>query len=36
MFLIGFFAGLLFLLVFDLLAGAYIKYKSDKELAEDL
>jgi hypothetical protein len=36
MFIAGFFAGLLFLLIFDLIAGAYIKYRINKDYAEEL
>ena len=35
MFIVGFFAGLLFLLLVDLIAGAYFKYKSHKDIAEN-
>jgi len=35
MFMIGFFAGLLFLLVIDMVAGTYQKYKSNRDYARD-
>ena len=34
MFIVGFFAGLLFLLVFDLLVGAYVKYRANRDYVE--
>jgi hypothetical protein len=36
MFIAGFFAGLLFLLIFDLIVGAYIKFKTKRDFAEEL
>jgi hypothetical protein len=35
MFIVGFFAGLLFLLVIDLVAGTYQKYKSHRDYARN-
>lgn len=36
MFIVGFFAGLLFLLIFDLIVGAYIKYRTNRDYSEKL
>ncbi len=36
MFILGFFAGLLFLLIIDLIAGIYLKNKSKKEYVKDI
>jgi hypothetical protein len=36
MFVVGFFTGLLLLLVIDLMAGAYQKHRSNKKYAEEL
>jgi hypothetical protein len=36
MFIVGFFAGLLFLLLFDFVVGAYIKYRTNRDYIDRL